>query len=61
MERTVHLQENLLGQIFSLIESASETISEIVNALVMLMDDLFPRIAISLETFRQQFRVCQFS
>jgi hypothetical protein len=62
LKRAIHLQEDLLGEILGLFESAGKAVGEIVNALVMLADDLFPGIAIPLKAFRQQFRVVgQFS
>ena len=54
---SINLQENLLGQVFSLVKPSGEPVSQVVNPLMVLANYGFPgRVAASQAAFHQ-FRI----
>src|SRR5262245_3245591 len=56
-QRPINLEKYLLSQVFSLLEFSGEAVGDIEDSSVVLADDRFPSIAISLEAGLHQFRI----
>jgi len=56
-ERSINLEEDFLSQIFSLIKSSNEAVSQVVNPLVVLANYAFPGAMVACQTSFHQLRI----